>query len=39
MAQHIYDYIVIGSGLTGLTIAAALSRETKNIAQIGRAHV
>lgn len=34
MAQHIYDYIVIGSGLTGLTIAAALSRETKNIALV-----
>ncbi|MGZ3773572.1 MAG: NAD(P)-binding protein [Pseudobdellovibrionaceae bacterium] len=31
---HIYDYAIIGSGLTGLTIAAALSRETKNIALI-----
>lgn len=29
---HIYDYVIIGSGLTGLSIAAALSRETKNIA-------
>lgn len=29
---HIYDYAIIGSGLTGLSIAAALSRETKNIA-------
>ncbi|WP_413585734.1 NAD(P)-binding protein [Bdellovibrio sp. HCB274] len=28
---HIYDYAIIGSGLTGLSIAAALSRETKNI--------
>lgn len=34
MAQHIYDYAIIGSGLTGLAIAAALSRETKNIALI-----
>lgn len=34
MAQQIYDYIVIGSGLTGLTIAAALSRETKNVALV-----
>ncbi|HWU42705.1 MAG TPA: FAD-dependent oxidoreductase [Bdellovibrio sp.] len=34
MAQHIYDYAIIGSGLTGLSIAAALSRETKNIALI-----
>lgn len=32
MAQHIYDYAIIGSGLTGLSIAAALSRETSNIA-------
>ena len=31
---HIYDYVIIGSGLTGLSIAAALSRETKNIALI-----
>lgn len=31
---HIYDYAVIGSGLSGLAIAAALSRETKNIALI-----
>lgn len=31
---HIYDYAIIGSGLTGLSIAAALSRETKNIALI-----
>jgi len=29
---HIYDYAIIGSGLTGLSIAAALSRETSNIA-------
>ncbi|MFM6930268.1 MAG: NAD(P)-binding protein [Bdellovibrio sp.] len=28
---HIYDYAIIGSGLTGLSIAAALSRETDNI--------
>lgn len=31
---HIYDYAIIGSGLTGLSIAAGLSRETKNIALI-----
>lgn len=31
---HIFDYAIIGSGLTGLSIAAALSRETKNIALI-----
>lgn len=29
---HIYDYAIIGSGLTGLSIAAALSKETSNIA-------
>jgi NAD(P)-binding Rossmann-like domain len=34
MAQHIYDFAVIGSGLNGLAIAAALSRDTDNIALI-----
>ena len=29
--MHIYDYIIIGSGLTGLTIAQRLSAETKNV--------
>jgi hypothetical protein len=29
--MHIYDYIIIGSGLTGLTIAQKLSQETENI--------
>lgn len=33
MAQ-IYDYAIIGSGLTGLSIAAGLSRETNNIVLI-----
>lgn len=36
---HIYDYAIIGSGITGLSIAAALSRETKNIALIEAADV
>ncbi|WP_374076284.1 FAD-dependent oxidoreductase [Bdellovibrio bacteriovorus] len=36
---HIYDYAIIGSGLTGLSIAAALSRETNNIALIEAADV
>lgn len=36
---HIYDYAIIGSGLTGLSIAAALSRETKSIALIEAADV
>lgn len=36
---HIYDYAIIGSGLTGLSIAAALSRETKNVALIEAADV
>lgn len=29
--MHIYDYIIIGSGLTGLTIAKKISQETDNI--------
>lgn len=29
--MHIYDYIIIGSGLTGLTIAKKISEETQNI--------
>lgn len=29
--MHIYDYIIIGGGLTGLTIAQKLSTETKNV--------
>ncbi len=29
--MHIYDYLIIGSGLTGLTIAKKLSQETENI--------
>jgi hypothetical protein len=29
--MHIYDYIIIGSGLTGLSIASKISQETKNI--------
>lgn len=29
--MHIYDYIIIGSGLTGLSVAKKISQETKNI--------
>jgi hypothetical protein len=29
--MHIYDYIIIGSGLTGLTIAKKISQETDNL--------
>ena len=29
--MHIYDYIIIGSGLTGLTITKKLKEETQNI--------
>ena len=29
--MHIYDYIIIGSGLTGLSIAKKISQETENI--------
>ncbi len=29
--MHIYDYIIIGSGLTGLTIAQKINQETNNI--------
>ncbi len=29
--MHIYDYLIIGSGLTGLSIAQKLSSETDNI--------
>lgn len=29
--MHIYDYIIIGSGLTGLTIAKKISQFTENI--------
>lgn len=36
---HTYDYAIIGSGLTGLSIAAALSRETKNVALIEASEV
>ncbi|GIL17290.1 MAG: hypothetical protein BroJett040_10410 [Oligoflexia bacterium] len=30
-SQHVYDYVIIGSGLSGLAIAAALNKETSNI--------
>lgn len=29
--MHIYDYIIIGSGLTGQTIATQISQETQNV--------
>lgn len=31
MSHHEYDYAIIGSGLTGLAIAAAISQETSNV--------
>lgn len=31
MSQHHFDYVIIGSGLAGLSIAARLSQETQNI--------
>lgn len=31
MSQHTFDYAIVGAGLTGLSLAASLSRETKNI--------
>jgi glycine/D-amino acid oxidase-like deaminating enzyme len=30
-SQHIYDYVVVGSGLSGLLVTSALSRATSNI--------
>jgi hypothetical protein len=30
-SQHVYDYAIIGSGLSGLCIASALSKVTSNI--------
>ena len=29
--MHVYDYVIIGGGLTGLTIAKKISEETENI--------
>lgn len=29
--MHIYDYIIIGGGITGLNIAAKISQETQNV--------
>jgi hypothetical protein len=29
--SHIYDYVIVGSGLTGLCVANALSRTTSNV--------
>lgn len=37
--NHVYDYTIIGSGLSGLSIAAALSRFTDNIALLESADV
>lgn len=31
MKNNVYDYVVIGSGLSGLSIATALSRETSSV--------
>jgi hypothetical protein len=33
-SQHVYDYVIIGAGLSGLIVASALSKETDNIALI-----
>ncbi|MFN7262299.1 MAG: NAD(P)-binding protein [Pseudobdellovibrionaceae bacterium] len=30
-SNHIFDYVIVGSGLSGLAIATALSKETQNI--------
>lgn len=30
-SSHVFDYVVIGSGVTGLAIASAISRETSNV--------
>ncbi|MBX2988221.1 MAG: NAD(P)/FAD-dependent oxidoreductase [Bdellovibrionaceae bacterium] len=31
MSQHIFDYAIVGSGLSGLACAVRLSQETKNV--------
>lgn len=31
MSQHIYDYAIVGSGLTGLICATRLAQDTKNV--------
>ncbi|MCE3010703.1 MAG: NAD(P)-binding protein [Proteobacteria bacterium] len=36
-ANHVFDYVIVGSGLSGLAIATALSKETKNILLIDSA--
>lgn len=33
-SQHIYDYAIIGSGISGLAIAAKISQSTKNVVLI-----
>lgn len=30
-SSHVYDYVVIGGGITGLAIATAIGRETANV--------
>lgn len=31
MSQHVYDYAIIGAGLSGLSVATRLSLETRNV--------
>lgn len=39
MSQHVFDYAIIGSGLSGLATAVRLSRETHNVVLLEGADV